>query len=288
VITFFTIPKAFEGRSARIQRNAIGSWLELGDDVKVVLFGNDPGVAEASRELGVKHVPELSRTKRGTPRLDGAFAAAERIAQTPLLCYVNADIVLLDDFAAAARRLRSAGVPILGVGESWDVAIEDPIDFAGAWQDRVRELARTGRRRGAGALDYFLFTRRLYENLPPFAVGRVGFDNWLVWRAGTTGARVVDLTPSVRAVHQRHDYAHVAGGRDATRLTSEEGRRNIDLAGGEAHLHTRYDATHILGRRSLRRNLLRPFRLKENARKAVYKLRTHTPWPPADQVSPPQ
>lgn len=282
MITFFTIPKAFEGMSARIQRNAISSWLELGDDTKVVLFGDDPGVAEASRELGADHVPELSRTELGTPRLDGAFVAAERIAQTPLLCYVNADIVLLDDFLAAAHRLRAGGAPFLGVGESWDVAIEEQLDFAGSWQDRVRELARTGRRRGAGALDYFLFTRRLYDDLPPFAVGRVGFDNWLVWRAGTTGARVVDLTPSVRAVHQRHDYTHVAGGRDATRLTSEEGRRNIDLAGGKSNLHTRYDATHILGRRWLRRNLLRPFRLKENARKAAYKIRTRTPWPPED------
>jgi hypothetical protein len=282
VITFFTIPKAFEGRSDWIQRNAVGSWLALGD-VRVVLFGDDPGVAEAARDLGVEHEPELERAPLGTPRLDVAFTSARELAGDGLLCYANADIVLLDDFRAAAGRIAALTGSLLAVGESWDTPIEEPLDFSADWQSHVRSLAAVARRRGAGALDYFLFTRDLFGELPPFAVGRVGFDNWLVWSAGASGARVVDLTPSVHAVHQRHDYAHVAGGRGATRHTSKEGRYNLDLAGSKSHLHTRYDATHILGRRRLRSNLLRPFRLKENARKLVYKARSHTPWPPADR-----
>lgn len=284
MISFFTIPKAFEGGADRIQRNAVGSWLRLGSDVEVILLGSDPGVGDAAAALGVRHHADLGRTAAGTPRLDDAFSAARRLAQHSLLCFVNSDIILLDDFRNAAERIAPDSPSFLAVGESWDTELEPTFDFEdGLWQEQVRTAARKGRRRGAGALDYFLFTRDLYDELPPFAVGRVGFDNWLVWRAGASGARVIDLTPSVRAIHQRHDYRHVAGGRDATRLTSDEGRRNIALAGGKSHLHTRFDATHILGRRRLRRNLLRPFRLKENARKTVYKLRIHTPWPPDDQ-----
>jgi hypothetical protein len=283
VITFFTIPKAFEGRTARIQENALGSWRRLWPDAELILFGDDRGVGEAAHALGARHVASLARTESGTPRLDGAFADAQRLALHSLLCFANADIVLLDDFRDAVERLAAVDPPLLAVGESWDVEIAAALDFDGSWQDQVR-AAGTGRRRGAGALDYFVFSRTLYDELPPFAVGRVGFDNWLVWRAGSGGARVVDLTPSVHAVHQSHDYAHVRGGRMATRLTSEEGRRNIELAGAKSHLHTRFDATHVLGRRRLYPNLLRPFRLKENARKAVYKLRAHTPWPPYDHA----
>jgi hypothetical protein len=282
VITFFTIPKAFEGRTAVIQRNALGSWRRLWPDVEVILFGDDPGVAEAAAALGARHVAALGRTDSGTPRLDGAFAEAKRIALHPLLCFVNTDIVLLDDFRAAVERLRALDPPLLAVGESWDVELGASLDFDGPWQEQVR-AAGPGRRRGAGALDYFVFSRALYDELPPFAVGRVGFDNWLVWRAGSAGARVVDLTPSVHAVHQSHDYAHVEGGRESTRLASGEGRRNIELAGAKSHLHTRYDATHVLGRRHLYPNVLRAFRLKENARKALYKLRARSPWPPADR-----
>jgi hypothetical protein len=282
VITLFTIPKAFEGRSDWIQRNAVGSWLALGG-ARVLLFGDDPGVAAAARDLGVEHEPQLARTSRGTPRLDGAFARARELAGSGLLCYVNADIVLADDFRQATDRLSALSGSLLAVGESWDTPVEGPLDFSGDWQSNVQDLTQSARRRGAGALDYFVFTRDLFAELPPFAVGRVGFDNWLVWRAGASGARVIDLTPSVRAVHQRHDYSHIAGGRGATRHTGEEGRYNIELAGPKSRLHTRYDATHILGRRRLRRNLLRTFRVKENARKLVYKARTHSPWPPADQ-----
>ncbi|MGZ4316379.1 MAG: hypothetical protein ACXVRS_11175 [Gaiellaceae bacterium] len=282
MISLFTVPKAFEGRSDWIQRNAIGSWTKLGNGVQVLLVGDDPGVAEAAAELGVEHVPELTRSEHGTPLLDGVFASARRLARNPLLCFVNADIVLLDDFARGGERLLAENVPFLAVGDSRDTAIDQPLAFEGDWEADLRRLALRSPRRGAGALDWFLYTRDLYEELPPFAVGRIGFDNWLVWRAWASGARVVDATPSVLAIHQRHDYSHVSGGREATRSTSGEGRRNLELAGDKSHLYTRYDATHILGRRRLRRNVFRAFRLKENLRKAVYKVRTHTPWPPAD------
>jgi len=284
VITFFSIPKAFEGDADQLQRNAVGSWLRVADDVEVILFGADRGVAEAAAELGVAHVPEVAHTEFGTPLIDGTFAFARSAARNDLLCFVNADIVLLDDFGMAARRLRQLEKSFLAVGESWDVALDVRLDFGDAWQDEIRRLARRGRRRGAGALDFFLYTPYIFSVVPAFAVGRVGFDNWLVWRAGASGARVVDISRCARVVHQRHDYRHVAGGRDATRHGGVEGSRNLELAGGKSHLHTRYDATHVLGPRRLYPNLLRPFRLKENLRKAFYKIRAHTPWPPGDRV----
>src|SRR5260221_4990481 len=122
MITFFAIPKAFEDRSDRIQRNAVRSWLQLGDDVDVILFGDDPGVAEAAAELGIEHIAEIGRTDVGTPTLDGAFAVAEARARTPLLCYINADIVLLADFREAAERLNAEHNRFLAVGASWDAA----------------------------------------------------------------------------------------------------------------------------------------------------------------------
>lgn len=282
MITFFTIPKGFTGRSDWIQRNAVGSWTRVVPDSQVILFGDDPGVEEAAADLGVEHISEIERTEFGTPRLDGAFMRAREEAQNRLLCYLNADIVLLDDFQPAALRIARLG-PLLAVGETWDTAIDGPLDFDGDWQRQVRRLAKTANRRGAGALDYFLYTPEVYDELPPFAVGRFGFDNWLIWRARNRGAVVIDATPSVLGIHQRHDYAHLAGG-GANMRTSDEANRNLRLVGSKSRLYTRYDATHVLGRRRLRRNLLATFRLKENARKLFYKLRVRTPWPPRDHV----
>lgn len=57
VFTLFTIPKAFADHIGVIQRNAIGSWARLQREnqprPEIILFGNDPGTAEISRELGL-------------------------------------------------------------------------------------------------------------------------------------------------------------------------------------------------------------------------------------------
>jgi hypothetical protein len=280
VITFFTAPKAMGGDTGRVQRNAICSWRELGEGMQVVLVGDDAGVAEAAADLGVEHIGGIAANEHGTPRLDAVFAAARSAARHRLLCFANADIVLRSDLVAAARTLDGRFSSFLAVGESWDAPLDRALDFDHAWESQVGDALARARRRGAGALDFFLFTDDLFRELPPFAVGRVGFDNWLVWRASADGAAVVDVSRAVRPLHQRHGYGHLRGGRDATRHESPEGRRNLELAGGKDHLHTRFDATHLLTARGVRRNLLRPFRLKERGRVALYRLRLLTPWPP--------
>lgn len=279
MLTIFTAPKAMTGDADRIQRNAIGSWLRLDPDVQVVLVGDDPGVAEAAAELGADHAAGVAPNEQGTPQLDRVFAAAREAARHRLLCFANGDIVLGRDFAEAARTLAARFDSFLAVGESWDAPL-GALDFDVRWEEDVAAALAGARRRGAGALDFFLFTDDLLREVPPYAIGRIGFDNWLVWRAGAEGGAVIDVTGAVRPLHQRHDYGHLRGGRAATRHESPEGRRNLELAGGKSRLHTRYDATHVLGRRGVRRNLLRPFRLKERARRAVYRLRLLTPWPP--------
>jgi len=60
VLTLFTIPKAFNGHIAVIQRNAIQSWMRLHPEIEIILFGADEGTAEAAREFGLRYEPELA------------------------------------------------------------------------------------------------------------------------------------------------------------------------------------------------------------------------------------
>jgi hypothetical protein len=261
VLTIFSVPKPFEGRIGEIQRRALASWAALDrGSVQVLLLGDEPGTAAAAREAGAEHVPELARTDHGTPRLDSAFAAADGAAQHPLRCFVNADVVLYDDLPEAAARLRQQAERFLLVGQTLDV------DEAGSRADALAH----GRRRGAAALDYFVFPAGLYPDVPPFAIGRACFDNWLVWRA-RRDAIVVDATADVVAAHQRHDYAHVAGGKEEA-YYGEEAARNLALAGGKSRLYTLHDASHVLRGGRLRRNPGAPLRWRENVRKAGWKL----------------
>jgi hypothetical protein len=73
----------------------------------------------------------------------------------------------------------------------------------------------------------------------------VGWDNWLVWKARSQGAPVVDATEHVVAIHQNHDYAYHPQGKQGV-WQDEEAQRNYELAGGTPHIYTIDDATHRL------------------------------------------
>jgi hypothetical protein len=246
VLTLFSVPKPFRGHIGDIQRNAIASWRVLHPDVQVVLVGDDGGVEEAALEAGVEYAGSLELSRRGTPRLDSAFERVGEIARHPLWCYVNGDIVLLDDFLFAVGRVRRRFGEFLIVGESRDLPLTaaaplGDAEFRGALR---RRALREGRLRGYAALDYFVFPRGHFGELPPFLIGRACFDNWLVWKARQVGP-VVDVTHAVVSVHQSHDYGHVAGGKDEA-YYGEEAKHNETLAGGRSHIYTLYDASHRL------------------------------------------
>ena len=242
MLTLFSVPKPFEGEIGELQRRSVESWRELG--VQVVLLGH---VEAAARELDVEHVPGLESTPSGTPRLDSAFALADGVARFPLRCFVNADVVFGQDLTAAVKAV--------GGNERFLL---------------VGQTEEDGRRRGAAAMDWFVFPSRLYGDVPPFAIGRACFDNWLVWKARQVGI-VVDATHDVRAVHQRHGYDHVEGGMDEA-YYGEEAARNLELAGGKSRLYTLHDASHVLRDGKLQRNLGAPLRWRETVRKAAWKL----------------
>jgi hypothetical protein len=249
VLTIFTIPKPFRGHLADVQRNAIESWRALRPDVQVILVGDEEGVEDAARAAGVEHAGGLAQNDRGTPRLDSAFECTSRLARWPLWCLINADIVLLDDFPLAVERVSAAFSNFLVVGESRDLEVDGGAELADA-EVRARLRRRTleaGRLRGYAALDYFVFREGLFDPMPPFLIGRACFDNWLVWHARQLGCPVVDVTHSIVAVHQSHDYSHLHGGLEEA-YYGAEAHYNEQLAGGRQHIYSLHDATHRLYR----------------------------------------
>src|SRR5512146_740614 len=93
-LTLFTAPKPFTNpHIALIQRNAIQSWKQLGEEIEVILVGDERGLAEAARELGVCHLPQVQRNAQGTPLVSSIFELPRRVSNSPVLAYVNADII---------------------------------------------------------------------------------------------------------------------------------------------------------------------------------------------------
>lgn len=272
MLTIFTAPKPFAGKVAAIQRNAIRSWTLLRPECEIVLMGDETGIADVAAELGVRHEAEVGRNEFGTPLASAAFASTAAIAANDLLCYVNADIVLLGDFmTAVATCFRSKRRAML-VGRRWEVLVEGALGFEPGWEEELRCYVRAhGRLREADAIDYFVFPRALLGEIPRFALGRPRWDNWLLYRARARGAALVDATAQVMAVHQNHDYGHHPQGWSGV-WEGPEALRNEELLGGRERRFTIDDATHELigkgvrwrGRRGLRRRfgrigVLRPW-----------------------------
>lgn len=225
LITLFAVPKAFVGEAAPVQRNALASWTRLGNDVEILLIGADEGVAEAAASAGARHVPGVETTRHGTPLVSSAFVLAREHSARRLLAYVNADIVLLPNFPEAVRRIRFASFLCLG---------------------RRRDMA-TGELAPPDAIDYFVFDREgPLSELPPFAVGRPGWDNWMIYRARSLGIPVVDATRAIKAIHQAHGYEHVPE-RAGYRWYGPEADANFELIKGLERFQTRH-ATHVLTR----------------------------------------
>lgn len=245
MITIFTIPKPFEGHIGRIQRNALGSWAQL-ESVEVLLIGDDEGAAEAAEDFGFLHQPEVERTELGTPLVSSAFKTAQTASAHSLLAYVNTDILLLSDFERAIARMSMPR--FLLAGQRWNTEIAEPIDFEDPhWQARVREaVSTTGLLASPDWIDYFVMPKDSpLVDLPPFAVGRPGWDGWLIARARKTRTPVVDATDAITAVHQHHDYAHIpAAADDGTCWAGPEETLNREL-GGNTSFGIKH-ATHVL------------------------------------------
>lgn len=256
MLTFFTTAKPFRGRDGIIQRNALRSWTTLHPRVEVILIGDEEGAAETAKELGLRRVARAERNEFGTKRLDFLFCQAQGIARYDLLCYINCDILLMKDFLDTVKRVRERHRQFLMVGRRWDIEITAPLSPGNKnWDSELRrEVLRNGRRRGPQWIDYFVFKRGLYDSeIPPFVVGRVFWDNWLVWKALASNHAVIDASSAVLAVHQNHDYGYHPQGKQGV-FFGAEAERNYALAGGWRHLRTIADATEVLGEGGLRPN----------------------------------
>jgi hypothetical protein len=257
MLTLFAIPKQFQGPIEVIQRNAIRSWTLLRPRPEIILFGDDGGTAGAAKEFGVGHVAKIERNEYGTPLINDLFENAQRLASHEVLCYINADIILMGDFTEAVRLVVHRFPRFLIVGQRWDAEIKEPLDFSVDWENKLHSyVINQGSLHPPTGIDFFVFSQGIWNEIPPLAIGRTTWDNWLIYRARSRGIPVIDTTDVVMAVHQDHDYVHIpSSAGDAWK--GPEARRNLELAGGVGHIFTLQDATHKLTHRGIRRAINR-------------------------------
>ncbi len=214
MLTIFSTCKPFVDEFKIIQTNAIKSWTQLGNNVEIILFGDEEGVSEISKELNLKHIVEIKRNNHGTPYLNDMFKKAQQIATYNTLCYVNADIIFLPQSITVVNFIQKQFKNFLIVGKRWHLKIDELIDFNNHyWDTLLRQyVIKNGKITQGTAIDYFVFDKELYNVMPPLLIGRTWWDTWLLARAILKTPYVFDATDAIFAIHQDHSYKHYKEG----------------------------------------------------------------------------
>jgi hypothetical protein len=255
MLTIFACPKPFLGLFNIIQRNAIQSWRRLGPEVEVILMGNDEGTSEVAKEFGIHHIPDVVRNQFGTPLIRSLFDQAQEKARYDRLCFVNADIILMSNFIQATKRVVVEMPQSLMVGRRWNLDLKEPVDFNANWEEwLLTEVAYRGKLYYHFAIDYFVYPKGIWGEIPPFAIGRPGWDNWILYQAYSQKMPIIDLTKMTTVVHQNHDYSHHPQGW-AGAMKGEESKRNLKLASAVAQVYSLLDAQYQLTRTGVKRRV---------------------------------
>jgi hypothetical protein len=243
-LTIFTAPKPFkDSHISMIQYNAICSWKKLEPDVSILLIGDEEGVEPVAKELDVHFVPDVKRNVQNTPLISSIFEIGRNLNKSPLLAYINADIIIFPDFVDVSQKVFQKFDKFLLVGQRWDMNIQNRIDFSEDWQPNLNEECQLkGNIHPRGGSDYFIYPRICFWQIPEFAVGRAGWDNWMFYHARRNKWPVIDATKSIQIIHQNHDYSHLPGGQAHYRLP--ETNENVRLSGGRRTIFTLMDVNY--------------------------------------------
>jgi hypothetical protein len=214
---------------------------------EIILIGNGQGTADICREFNLCCNPLVECNEYGTPMVRSVFQIGQSRALHPVCAYVNADIILLNDFIDAIVRVRSVlgEKDFLLFGGRWNVKNIEPVFSDVDWQSKAGAYVREfGWFDGKIAMDYFAFPSHMDWAIPDFFLGRGSWDSWFPYRARKTGVPVIDVSACVTAIHQDHDYLHFTTIQTLS-IKNPEIRHNISIL-GFGRRYTIGDRTHKL------------------------------------------
>ncbi len=140
------------------------------------------------------------------------FEKAQTISKSLIMAYVNSDVILTNSFYEAAVNCK-AYKHFLLIGKRYNLQVSKLMEYGSSWENQLRsKVKKEGKLHKHTGIDYFVFKRLDWMEMPPFIVGRVAWDNWMVSEALRKGHKVIDGTEFVFVVHQNHRYAQVEGG----------------------------------------------------------------------------
>jgi len=214
MITFFTTSKPFIGENRITQINALRSWKQFSQDCEIIVFDKLIGDDLLINELNIINILEIEKFSNEIPLpfVNDLFYKASRYAKNPICCYLNSDIILPESFLEIVLRIHNKlKSNYLLAGQRYDIDIDTELIFNRNWEiDFLSQNRHKMTLHPPTGTDYFVFPKNqfTYEDIPPFIIGRPGWDNWFIYNGVTKKTKVVDITNNTIVYHQNHIAAY--------------------------------------------------------------------------------
>ena len=142
----------------------------------------------------------------GIPTYRSLIQAAKDFSETnDVICQINSDIILCDDFSETVKSFREQMnyEKYALVGQRFDCDFDNSlIDFSTDWQKDLPD----GQWHPSCGIDYFAFSKSTFDELPKFFVARFTYDGWLLGHLTRNSIPTFDCTNTIKAYHQNHGY----------------------------------------------------------------------------------
>ena len=208
MFTILTTAKDFDSNFKLIQINAINSWRSLSDDIEIIIFGLSRGVDEYAKIINATYIPEIKCTDSGIPLISDMILQGTKRAKFDILLLVNADIILPNKFIDIIQILKNRKKKFLAIGHRWDMDVDEYINFSDLIESKKfwSKANEISKQHSCTGIDYFIFKKGTLKSLPDFAIGRFGWDNWILWSVRRRLIPLIDLSAEIKVIHQNHIY----------------------------------------------------------------------------------
>ena len=242
MISIFTYPRPFIGEFDKIQRNALLSWLKL-KNVKIFIFNDENNTSKkVCEEYNLNFISEIKKNKNGTPLVDHCLESIKNKCPDSVIAHVSTDIILCKDFTETIERVDKLfeNKNYYLIGRRIDIDAIPSFSKTSFTDIDINKLKNDGSIHPPSATDYLVFSKNFRIKMPPFIIGRPGWDNWLIGYCKKNKIPIIDTTDSITALHQNHSYP-------SKKLSyfEEECDYNFNLSGGDNNLMTLRESDYI-------------------------------------------
>ncbi|KAK3609305.1 hypothetical protein CHS0354_038013 [Potamilus streckersoni] len=208
ILTLFTT-WIYDEEKFFINNNTLYNWRKL-SGVNLVVFTNDAKVKDYSEKAGWLVLPIGTTVAGDAPVLKQMFHTVQQQFKTDFYGYSNGDLLFEEGLYKTLKKIACQmnetihTKPLLIVGKRTNINAEILDSGVVTSGQKMQKHAVTfGSLFNADALDFFITNYVFpWQDFLPLAIGRRGYDNWVVSIARYWNYTVIDVTDSVLALHQ--------------------------------------------------------------------------------------